>query len=215
MTIEIPSVLALWLFPNNSYLKPISAKEKQLANELPSWRSRQYQHSRGHARQALSELLHISPLDVPLEAKPGEAPVLEEGWGYVSFSHCNDALLIGWAPHKIGVDLERANRNFKAELLMNRYFCKEEKESLRDLKGEELRKAVLKRWLIKEASIKWQRGQLAKDLSQWSYSSQSELASHKLNGQKLCVHQITYSKWFMTIAYDQIKTSNSPIICVS
>ena len=162
-------VLSLWLFPKQSPFQPISQEENQIAISLPPQISARYQHSRGYARQALSDLLGVPPLDIPLQALPGEPPQLGKGWGYISFSHCHDALLIGWSPKKIGVDLERSDRAFAAKSLAKRYFCKADKIDLLQLNGEDLRIAVLQQWLRKEAAIKWQRGRLFKDIKECKF----------------------------------------------
>ena len=94
-------------------LKTISSTEQIWALELSGKRSREYQHSRGYIRQALSELWQIPALNIPLYAPPGKSPQLSEGWGHISMSHCCDALFIGWSPKRIGVDIERIDRRNK------------------------------------------------------------------------------------------------------
>ncbi len=195
-------------------LQPISTEEQEWANSLPLRRSKEYVRSRGYVRQALSELWEIPPLSIPLNAPPGQPPELEIGWGHISFSHCCDALLVGWSSRKLGVDLERVDRSFSASKLVDRYFNTEEKAELCQLKGDVFRTKVLERWLIKEAAIKWQQGNLAEDLSHWSLFPHSEEASHKLLGHKVSIHQLEYDAWRMAVACGVEMNCLHPILCL-
>ena len=194
-------------------LKPITKYEAKWADQLPSKRSRQYQHSRGCVRDALSNLWGVPALEIPLNAPPGNSPELLDGWGHISFSHCCDGLFIGWSSSRIGVDLERSDRSFKANRLIKRYFSQQEKEALSHLSGEDLRTAVLKQWVAKEAAIKWQRGTLAANISQWSLCKNSNQAIHKSIGHKIGLHYLCYQSWYMAIAFDSNIHKHSPIIC--
>ncbi len=123
-------LLPLWLFPLDSPLKEISSKEEKVANLLSYNRAKEYKYARGYTRFALSELFKIKPLDIPLFSSPGKAPLLENGLGHLSFSHCSDALLIGWSPSPLGIDIERSDRTISAERIVKRFFNKEEKNNL-------------------------------------------------------------------------------------
>ena len=182
----------MWLIPTNSPLKIINERELESSLLLPKRRSREYQHSRGYLRHSLAELFKVGPLDIPLIAPPGKPPTLTEKWGFVSISHCKDALLIAWSTEKIGIDLERLDRSFAAKKLVKRYFCKEEKQLLKNLKGESFRKSVLQKWVMKEAAIKWQEGSLGFDLSQWRCMDDYSEAFHKINGLKVKVEVIVF-----------------------
>lgn len=206
-----PSVLALWFYPIQAPLKPITKEEAQWAHELPTKRSRQYQHSRGYVREALSEMWDIPALKVPLNAAPGKPPELEPGWGNISFSHCSDRLLIGWSPKQIGVDIERADRCFKANQIQMRYFSEADKKDLINLKAEDLRAAVLKKWVIKEAAIKWQKGDLASGISQWRFCEEKEMALHQSLELKINLKFFHFENWYIAIAFNK-KTNKDPII---
>jgi len=205
-------VMALWLFSTKASLKPISKEEEILANDLPERQARQFRHSRGYLRDALAGLWQVSALDIPLRALPGKPPELQQGWGHVSLSHCRDALLVGWAFDPLGVDLERADRNFEAAQVANRYFSEEEKEAISGLGRDAQRGAVLDQWLIKEASIKWQRGSLASDLTHWH--SDFSFAIHDLHGYRLKVHRIHYKSWRMAAVFDEAQNYLSPLLCL-
>ena len=208
------SVLALWLFPMQAPLLPISPEEEQWAGRLSARRSRQFRQSRGYVRDALADLWQVSALEIPLQAPPGKPPELANGWGYISFSHCEDALLVGWSPQRVGVDLERSDRPIAAELLARRYFCADDQAALCHLRGAALRDAVLEQWLSKEAAIKWQRGSLAADLIHWRCGVDSAFAVHELLGHQVDVHRIHHNIWSMAVVSDLSAMSNSPMLCL-
>jgi len=151
-------------------------------------------------RQLLAGLLRVDPLALPLEAPPGAPPRLAPGWGYVSLSHCADALLVGWSPVRIGVDLERRDRNVPAEALARRFFVEEERNQLQGLDQEGLREAVLGLWVIKEAAIKWQRGSVARDLSQWCCHVDRRSVSHRTGRWELAVQGWQEGPWTLAMA---------------
>ena len=105
--------------PTSATLKPISFQELKWKHKLNANRSIQYEHSRGYVREALSHILGIPPLNIPIVSPPGLPPKLPTEMGYVSFSHCKDGLLIGWSIKNIGVDIERYDRIFFAEKIIN------------------------------------------------------------------------------------------------
>ena len=209
------SVLGLWLFPIATPLKPITVNERKWANGLTTKRKREYHHSRGYARFALSELFKVDPLEIPLHAQPGKAPKLEKGWGHISLSHCNNALLVGWSPKKLGIDLERTNRSFNAENLVKRFFSQREKDLLKSCTKDNFHQNVLSRWVIKEAAIKWQQGSIYNDLAEWESSRQYNLALHKKLNLTVNTKLIIYSSWLIAIAYDEKFHKNQPILCLS
>ena len=208
------SVLPLWLYPTNIPEKNLSDKEKALANQLSVNRSKQYKHSRSHIRYALSQLWNISPLKIPLEASPGKAPKLSKGWGYISISHCYDALLIGWSAERIGVDIERSDRQFAAQRIANRFYLREEKQLLEQLNEEDFHQAVLRKWIDKEASIKWQRGRINKDLSEWKCIDQSSSAIHISLGYKVNIQRLSVGPWYMSIASETNKLGKPIMLCI-
>ncbi|MFL0751906.1 MAG: 4'-phosphopantetheinyl transferase superfamily protein [Prochlorococcus sp.] len=208
------SVMGLWLLPMQTALMPISKVEEQWARQLAPSRARQFRQSRGYVRQALADLWRIPALEIPLQAPPGQPPKLANDWGFISFSHCCDALLIAWAPQQVGVDLERADRPIAAELLSRRFFSSEEQAAISHLSGSALRAAVLEQWLIKEAAIKWQRGSLAKDLIHWRCSADSAFAVHDVLDRQVSVRRIHYSSWRMVVAGNLNAMSHPPMLCL-
>ena len=208
-------VLGLWLFPITSELKPISVLEEKWSQNLPTIRQREYKYSRGYARYALANLFQIDPLQIPLNSPPGKAPELANGWGHISMSHCNDALLIGWSINKIGVDIESSNRNFNAKGIAKRFFCNEEQEDLITLNNDLIHKTVLSKWVIKESAIKWQQGSIYKDFTEWISNKSFTFASHRSLKLKTDVELIKYKFWHIGIAYDKKNISNTPMLCIN
>ncbi len=207
-------VLPLWLFPTNSPLKEISTNEEETARSLPPERAQEFRHSRGYVRFALSNYFQMDPLSIPLQALPGEAPSLGNKMGYISFSHCNDALLIGWSSRKLGIDLERADRKFSASQIAKRFFNEHDLEYLNDFSQEKFPSKVLNQWVKKEALIKWQRGKLLKDIKDWSINEKSNIAMHKKLNLKVNIYYLQYKNWIMAIASNEKINTNNLRICL-
>jgi phosphopantetheinyl transferase len=151
---------------------------------LPPRRRHQYWSSRALLRQRVAELLGRPPLALPLQAPPGLPPRLKAGAGWVGLSHSGPALLVGWAPLPIGVDLEAVARPLQARALMRRFFPQVEVEQLECLPPARLQEAVLGSWVLKEAAIKWRRRRLAQELSAWWFDHDRGLLHHP--GEGLC-----------------------------
>ena len=206
------SLLPLWLFPIDSPLKIISPTEEKIAKSLPPKRAYQYKQARGYTRFALSKFLNLHALEIPLDAEPGKAPKLENNLGYISFSHCRDALLVGWSSDKIGVDLERNDRLLAANKLANRFFTQEELLHLKNVEPSKINSKVLEKWVLKEAVIKWQRGKISKDLTQWNINQESTIASHNKLNYKTNISFKHYRDWFIGIAYSYLIHKNNIVI---
>jgi len=157
----------------------------------------------------------LDPLQIPLKADPGQPPLLEEGWGHVSISHCCDALLIGWSTGKIGVDIERKDRKLHAHKLSRRFFSQYENSKIENLTSSQATEEVLRRWVVKEAAIKWQNGKISNNLSQWVSEHNSSFAYHKKLGYKVKVYKKNYEKWTYAIALNENFITNEPIICIN
>ena len=212
--IENKSVLGLWLFFMPSKLLPISNEEKECSEKLTRNRRWIYNFSRGCLREVISNMTGVNPLEIPLKADPGKPPILSEGWGYISLSHCSDALLIGWSKEKIGVDIERRDRKFQAHQLSKRFFNQYENHEIEDLPPSQVQEEVLTRWVVKEAAIKWQNGKISNNLSQWMWKNDSSFAYHKKLGHKVKIYKQSYKKWTYAIALNGNTTINEPIICI-
>ncbi len=212
--VNTPSVVALWLISREAPLKPISPKEELSASALPSARSMNFRHSRGYLRNALADLFRLNPLEIPLLSIPGEPPRLQQGWGYVSLSHCRDAILVGWSLNPIGVDLERMDRSFAALEVALRYFSEAENKELLEMSGEPLRLAVLDKWLAKEAAIKWQRGKISSDLVNWQCNKEITFAENDKLGCRIDIYRKNYLHWGIAVATNSNEPNKPPMLCL-
>ncbi len=206
-------IIALWFVPINSCLKPISSQEVEWQKKLSSSRAFQYEHSRGYVREALSNILEIPALEIPLISPPGSPPQLPKEMGYVSLSHCKDVLLIGWSRRNIGVDIERSDRFFEAKKILNGFFSNNEKQSFKDLKDKELNSEVLKLWVRKEAAIKWQKGSIFNDLSKWNFKLGTNKLENQNKGYDVKSFFIDFEDWYISVACNNISEMEIPIIC--
>ena len=87
-------------------------------------------------------------------------------------------MFVGWSKTKLGVDIERKDRSFNAREISERFFSYNECINLRKLEADSLRTSALKLWVSKEAAIKWQRGSLALDISNWDCDLRFNMAFH-------------------------------------
>ena len=204
--------LQLWLLPMHDSSRPITSLEEGIAKKLNPIRGNAYRVSRGIIREALSDLFGVPALDIPLNAPPGEPPLLKEGWGKINFSHCEDALLIGWSDQKIGVDIERTDRKFNAQSLAQRFYSEEERNILRDLDKDEFRLNALKLWVCKESAIKWQEGSLAIDLSHWMITKDFTKAIHKKLEIELKIFHQVYKSWIIGVSHNSKNLNLNPFI---
>ena len=173
----------------------LSDQERVWGEDLPPLRRGLYCRSRAAMRRLLGEVLDLAPRQVPLHSPPGEPPRLNHGHGSVSLSHARGALLIGWAPRPIGVDLEPQDRRFEAGALMQRFFPPAEQLQLAPLTAEPLRRAVLRSWLAKEAAIKWRQRSIAVELAAWDFDHQQGLLRHRHDGTVLQPREGAVEGW--------------------
>ncbi len=206
------NILQLWILPIKNEKKLVSDYEKSLSRQLSPKRSKEFIYTRGCVREVLADFFDIKPLGVPLEALPGKPPKLNNGLGHITFSHCRDALFIGWSDIKIGVDIERKDRSIKSTSLVKRFYCEEEKKELESLTQIDRFQKVLKFWIIKEAAIKWQEGSISKDLSYWLIKEKQNKIYHKKFNILLNTLYETYNSWSLGIAHKSNDLEIKPII---
>ena len=194
----------------------VTEQERCWAAGLPAIRAHQFLTSRGWMRSCLATLSGTSPLQVPLDAPPAAPPRLTAEWGYVSLSHCADAFLLGWSQQPIGVDLERADRRLPAAAaLMRRYFTEAEQSELEVLQGDQLRRQVLDRWLVKEAAIKWQQGSLAQDLSCWEVSATLCGALHRGLNVQVAAQLRSEAEWRLAVVVAEKQILQGSLLCLA
>ena len=163
-------------------------------------RAFEFRRSRLWMRRCLADCFGVDPAMVPLQAPPGEPPTLADGWGYVSLSHCHQAVFMAWSPDVVGVDLERSDRLFPSAALARRFYCSDDQRELDGLTAETLRWAVLKQWVAKEALIKMQRGSLAIDLSRWRCGADACQGVHPELVDPVPVLRLQLNGWLMAVA---------------
>ena len=193
----------MWLVSHNNpdpVGVTLSIQEVRDSNGLSGMRRSSFRRSRLWMRRCLADCFDLDPSEVPLTAPPGAPPRLPQGWGWISLSHCRDAMAMAWSIQPIGVDLERLDRCFPAAALAARFFTPDDCHELQPLQGERLRLAVLSQWVAKEASIKWQRGSLAKDLGQWGCTAKSGVARHSGSKQAVSICRFSLDPWLVAVA---------------
>ena len=187
-------------------------KELEIANKLSSHRANIFLESRAYIRQCLGNLFNINPLEVPIIANPGEPPELPKGMGHCSFSHCNDAIILVWHEKKIGIDIERLDRDFNYAKLAKKYFFESNSSNTT---SESYKNSILNQWCAVEAAIKWDHGKLAEDIKEWQYSENAKILFHKKKKLELKFTQINLYKWTISLAYKDISHFIPNIICSS
>ena len=206
---KIPKI---WFHEIKGVQDVATKKELEIANKLSRQRANIFLESRAYIRQCLGNLFNLNPLEIPIIANPGEPPELPKGMGYCSFSHCNDAIILVWHDKRIGIDIERLDRNFNYAKLAKKYFLKSYSSNNR---SESYKNSILNQWCAVEAAIKWDRGTLAKDIKEWEYSENDKTLFHKKKKLKLKFTHINLHKWTISLAYKDTSHFSPSIICSS
>ena len=194
---KIPKI---WFHQFKGIQDDATIQELEIANKLPKQRAKIFLESRAYIRKSLGTLFNLNPLEIPIIANPGEPPELPKGMGHLSFSHCNDAIILIWYEKKIGIDIERIDRNFNYAELAKKYFFK----SRRPNNNCKINKnAILNQWCAIEAAIKWDHGKLAKDIKEWQYFEKDKTLLHNKKKIKLKFSQINFEQWTISIAYKE------------
>ncbi len=167
--------------------------------------------TRGYLRQSLSTLFDLDPLEIPINAHPGEPPILPPEMGHISLSHCKDALTIAWHKSKIGIDIERIDRDFNHIKFAEKYFFHTNKSTHNRL----TKNMILNQWCAVEAAIKWDHGKLAEDINHWQYFEKPKGLIHKKKNIHLNYSQINFHNWTIALAYEENISFNPEIICCS
>ena len=205
---KIPKI---WFYEIKGVQDVVTAQEIKTAEKLSSIRSKVFLETRGYLRQSLSTLFDLDPLEIPIKAHPGEPPILPPNMGYVSLSHCKDALTIVWHKRKIGIDIERRDRDFNHIKLAEKYFFHTNKSTINKL----TKNMILNQWCAVEAAIKWDHGKLAKDINHWQYFEKPKELIHKKKNIHLNYSKINFHNWTIALAYEEKTSFNSEIICCS
>ena len=206
---KIPKI---WFHEIKGVQDVATKKELEIANKLSRQRANIFLESRAYIRQCLGNLFNLNPLEIPIIANPGEPPKLPKGMGHCSFSHCNDAIILVWHEKKIGIDIERIDRNFNYVKLAKKYFIKSNSSSNT---SDSYKNSILNQWCAVEAAIKWDHGKLAEDIKEWQYSENEKTILHKKKKLKLKFTQINLYKWTISLAYKNTSHFIPHIICSS
>ena len=205
---KIPKI---WFYEIKGIQAVATAKEIQNAKKLSDVRAKIFLETRSYLRQSLATIFKLDPLEIPIEANPGEPPKLPFGMGYVSLSHCRDAIVIVWHKEKIGIDIERIDRNFNYIRFAEKYFF----NTYKSTKSKLTKNMILKQWCAIEAAIKWDHGKLAKDIKSWQYfKNKNKLVNYNKNLHLNC-SQIDFYQWTIALTYQESKYLNHEIICSS
>ena len=206
---KIPKI---WFHEIKGVQDVATKKELEIAKKLSRPRANIFLESRAYTRQCLGNLFNLNPLEVPLIANPGEPPELPKGMGYCSFSHCNDAIILVWHEKKIGIDIERQDRDFNYAKLAKKYFFNSNRSN--DKRGL-YKNSILNQWCAIEAAIKWDHGKLAEDIKEWQYSENKKTLFYKKKKLKLKITQINFYQWTISLAYKDSSHYIPNIICSS
>ena len=116
---KIPKI---WFYEFKGVQDVVTEEEIKTAKKLSDVRSKVFLETRAYLRQSLSSLFDLDPIEIPLNALPGEPPRLPKGMGNISLSHCKDAITIVWHKSKIGIDIERTDRDFNHIKFAEKFF---------------------------------------------------------------------------------------------
>jgi len=131
--------------------------------------------------------------------------------GNISLSHCKDAITIVWHKGKIGIDIERTDRDFNHIKFAEKYFFHTNKSIHNNLN----KNMVLNQWCAVEAAIKWDHGKLSKDINHWQYFEKPKELIHKKKNIHLSYSKINFHHWTIALAYEEKTCFNPQIICCS
>ena len=206
---KIPKI---WFYEIKGVQDIATVDEIKTAKNLSSSRSKIFLETRAYLRESLSTLFDLDPLEIPINAHPGEPPILPTGMGNISLSHCKDALSIVWHKSKIGIDMERIDRDFNNIKFAEKYFFHTNKS----IQNNNLTKnKILNQWCAVEAAIKWDHGKLAKDINHWQYFEKPKKLIHQKKNIHLHYSNINFHNWTLALAYEEKTSFNPEIICCS
>ena len=204
---KIPKI---WFYEIKGVQDVATLGEIKTSKNLSSSRANIFLETRAYLRQSLSTLFDLDPLEIPIKAHPGEPPSLPTGMGHISLSHCKDAITIVWHTNKIGIDIERTDRDFNHVKFAEKYFFHTNKA----IHNKYLTKnMILSQWCAVEAAIKWDHGKLAKDINHWQYFEKPKKLIHKKKKIHLHYSQINFHHWNIVLAYEEKTSLNPEIIC--
>jgi len=206
---KIPKI---WFYELKGVHDVVTAEEIKTAKKLSDLRSKVFLETRAYLRKSLSTLFDLDPIEIPINAHPGKPPRLPASMGNISLSHCKDAIIIVWYKSKIGIDIERTDRNFNHIKFAEKYFFHTNKSTH---KKKLTKNMILNQWCAVEAAIKWDHGKLSKDINHWQYFEKPKELIHTKKNLHLNYSQINFHDWTIALAYEEKNSLNPEIICCS
>ena len=189
-----------WLYPKNKFKIKATDEEYRVASKLSKERGYEYLYARNCARKSLSQLFNLSEFEIPLISKLKSPPILEKGFGYLSISHCNKFILIGWSDYPIGVDIENFTRDIASVKLIKRYFTELKYLLSENINSNKVKEEILINWIVKESSYKCLREKSLTDLLSWKYNKKLSLAYKDDKSTCLNIKIFKYKIWNYCIA---------------
>ena len=144
---KIPKI---WFYEIKGVQDVATLEEIKTAEKLSDLKSRVFLETRAYLRQSISTLFGLHPLKIPINANPGLPPRLPPGMGNISLSHCKDAITIVWHKSKIGIDIERIDRDFNHIKFAEKYFFHTNKSNHNNYLTKNM---ILNQWCAVEAAI--------------------------------------------------------------
>ena len=117
-----------------------------------------------------------------------------------------------WHKNKIGIDIERKDRDFNHVKFAEKYFFHTNKSIQNNFLTKNM---ILNQWCAVEAAIKWDRGKLAKDINHWQYFEKPKKLIHQKKNIHLHYSHINFHNWTLALAYKEKTSLNPEIICCS
>ena len=205
--------IKLWVVPFG--LKDLKNTEDELnfANNFSLKYGKLFLYTRSYMRLCLSNLFCMDPLFVPLIAPPKKPPKLNDNLGFVSLSHCENGILIGWSDTKLGIDIERTDRKVPKELLIKRFFSIYENKYLLETNKKFSTEKFMDLWVTIEAIVKYQNGSLFLELNKW-FCDLENLRSYNLQeNTQIRTKVFKYNLWTIGLANNNIYSSQATLIC--
>lgn len=194
------SIFNFWFFPLNLPVKQITLKEEKWAYKLSNIRKYRFHHSRCYTRIALAKIFNIDPLLIPLNAPPGKPPYLKKDFGFLSISHIPDGFFLGWSNYPIGVDIETISRSFDSEKISKYLFSEDEKLFLKHGENKINNENFLAIWVMKEALVKYSKGNLLRDFDSWKINFKNNKATNTYQNLNIFSTYLKYKSWIIGIA---------------
>ena len=197
--------IKLWLIPFNLPKLQNTSEEIKFVKNCSELYSKRYLYSRSYMRSVLGNYFCIDALSVPLYSPPYKPPILRKDFGYISLSHCDDRILLGWSTKEIGVDIENKKRKVLIDLIINRFFKKYKDIYFSNNKRQIKKDQFLKLWVTTEAVIKYKYGNLFLDINNWFCDFESKKAINNLDKQEVNIELIDYKSWFIGLASNNLE----------